>query len=276
MSSMVAPHNSEREVRVLRRAAAPGVIELWESFRDGGGHLVLVLPFMPVTLHQLIVETRIASSDIPGILRDLFRALAHVHSFGIIHRDVKPSNILLKSPAGPAVLSDFGIAWAPSDPDSEPPASKITDVGTACYRAPELLFGHTGYDTSLDQWAAGCVAAELYRGSPLFETGDAGSDLTLVQSILTTLGTPNKKIWPVSLFAPLNSLPSVAHDAQEIAAMPDWGKIPFNDYLPRPWAETLKGAPQPAQDLVSSLVKYSGHQRLSAEKLLATSELLKD
>ena len=136
-----------------------------------------------------------------GCLRDLFTALAHIHSLGIIHRDVKPSNILLRSPSGPAYLADFGIAWSAEDPSSEPANSKITDVGTTCYRPPELLFGNRKYGCSLDLWAAGCTVAEVVEPShqTLFDSGELGSELALIQSIFKKLGTPNLSVWPVSL-----------------------------------------------------------------------------
>ena len=131
----------------------------------------------------------------------------------MLHRDVKPSNLLLLSPEGPAYLADFGIAWRaahahahaerqPSNGDSEPPGNKITDVGTSCYRAPELLFGWGGYGEGVDLWAAGCVVAEVERGGKeLFDAGDAGSELALIKSIFEGLGTPDDegRRWPVSV-----------------------------------------------------------------------------
>ena len=116
---------------------------------------------------------------------------------GIIHRDVKPANILIASHKGPAYLADFGIAWMPGE--SEPADQKITDVGTTCYRPPELLFGHTSYECALDMWAAGCVAAEIFSGrrGSLFNSGELGSDFALIFSIFSTLGTPTSKDWPV-------------------------------------------------------------------------------
>ena len=129
------------------------------------------------------------------------QGLEHIHSCGIIHRDIKPSNILLRSPSGPAYISDFGIAWSADDPSSEPAREKIMDVGTTSYRPPELMFGNQWYNTSLDMWATGCVAAQVVSlgSQTLFDSGDLGSDLALIKSMFSTLGTPNFDSWPVSM-----------------------------------------------------------------------------
>jgi serine/threonine protein kinase len=198
---MAPPHNSEREIRVLKKLVHPNVIPLWESFREPGySHLVLVFPFMPYDLDMILRQGYIVEAQGRGFLHDILSALKHVHAHGLIHRDVKPSNILMKSPSGPAYLADFGIVWDPEDPASEPANEKITDVGTTSYRAPDVLFGRACYDQSLDMWATGCVGAQVATSSiePLFNSGDMGSDLTLIQSIFKKLGTPTPKIWPVS------------------------------------------------------------------------------
>jgi serine/threonine protein kinase len=198
-SQMEPPHDSRREAQILELAASDHVIPLLETFREAGTRFVLVLPFMPFDLHQLLEDQKLSKKQAKACLKDLFSALAFIHSHGIIHRDIKPTNILLKSLDGPSYLSDFGIAWAPNVSGSEAAEKKITDVGTTCYRAPELLFGNTKYGYALDLWAAGCTVAEVLvpDHSPLFDSGELGSDLALIQSIFSKLGTPNLSVWPV-------------------------------------------------------------------------------
>ena len=83
--------------------------------------------------------------------------------------------------------------------ETEPASKKITEVGSTCYRPPELLFGHTSYGCALDMWAAGCVTAEFFleNSKTLFNSGELGSDLALIFSIFNTLGTPTSESWPV-------------------------------------------------------------------------------
>ncbi|QDS78016.1 hypothetical protein FKW77_002768 [Venturia effusa] len=253
LSGMEPPHNSQREVRILKKMACPNIIPLLESFREPGfSHLVLVFPFMPYDLDMILRQGYLVKANKNTYLTDLFSALKYIHAQGLIHRDVKPSNILMKSLSGPAYLADFGIAWSPDDPASEPANEKITDVGTTSYRPPEVLFGKKTYDQSLDMWAAGCVAAQVVTSSsePLFEAGDLGSDLKLIQSIFQKLGTPNGKTWPDS------------------ASCPDWGKVEWVDYPSRLWSEILPVASDLARDLIKKLVQYESGARLSADQVL--------
>lgn len=159
--------------------------------------LVLVFPFLSISMADILTQaadyaTKAAAKGkgepyltlppnwIRYMLRSLFTALEYCHGQGIIHRDVKPGALLLSgSPfpffttpattaADPATvvqvaLSDFGTAYHPSlsvTLNSEPADQKCLDVGTSAYRAPECLFGHRGYTSAIDLWAAGCVVAE--------------------------------------------------------------------------------------------------------------------
>ena len=200
-SMMEPPHDSKREAHIMTIAASDRVMPLLNTFREDGNRFVLVLPFLRYDFHDLLQDKRMSKTQIKSCLKDLFSALSFIHKQGVIHRDVKPSNILLKSLDGPAYLSDFGIAWAPGSSGSEAEDAKITDVGTTCYRAPELLFGNKHYGCSLDLWAAGCTVAEALDPGheTLFDSGELGSDLALIQSVFKKLGTPNLSVWPVRL-----------------------------------------------------------------------------
>lgn len=196
---MEPPHDSKREAQILKLAASDRVITLLETFHEPGSRFVLIFPFMPHDFNQLLHGNKLSKLQTKGALKDMFSALAYIHSRGIIHRDVKPSNILLRSLDGPAYLTDFGIAWSSDVAGSEPADEKITDVGTTCYRPPELLFGNKKYGYKLDLWAAGCTVAEAVvpTHSTLFDSGEMGSDLALIASTFSKLGTPNLDVWPV-------------------------------------------------------------------------------
>jgi serine/threonine protein kinase len=200
-SVMRPPHDSRREARILELSRSDNVMPLLEAFREEGLQFVLAFPFMPFDLDHLLQARSLSEEQVKSCLKDMFSALAFIHSHNIIHRDVKPSNILMKSKDGPAYLTDFGIAWASAASGSEPPESKITDVGTTCYRPPELLFGNTRYGCCLDLWAAGCTVAEVVvpEHPTLFDSGELGSDLALIQSIFFKIGTPSLMVWPVRL-----------------------------------------------------------------------------
>ncbi|KAF2173515.1 hypothetical protein M409DRAFT_61891 [Zasmidium cellare ATCC 36951] len=246
------PHNSKREARILQAAKGEHIVPLIETFQQAGGHLVLAFPYFPYDLNRLLHEQKLTPSSCRSILRDIFSGLAHLHTLGLIHRDIKPSNILLSSISGPACLADFGIAWSPTDPSSEPADEKILDVGTTSYRPPELLFGKQSYGAKLDMWAAGCVAAQVVclNGETLFDAGDLGSELALIKSLFQTLGTPDLEVWP------------------EAEHLPDWGKMNFTKYPAKTWEEILPDADESARELVGALVVYESAWRLSAEDVL--------
>lgn len=200
-SSMQPPHDSKREARILSAAASQNVLPLLGTFVTKDTDFVLIFPFLKCDLSQILRSGPLAPRRAKPILTDLMRALSHIHSLGIIHRDIKPSNILMRDGISPAILADFGIAWMPGDPTSEPADDKILDVSTTSYRPPELLFGNQKYDESLDMWSAGCVAAQVMGLGPrtLFDSGDLGSELALIKSIFSTLGTPDLTMWPVCI-----------------------------------------------------------------------------
>jgi cyclin-dependent kinase len=251
----VEPHNPAREVRILQQLSHPSIVKLIEIFRHEG-RLVMVFPYMPLTIVKLIASNELNLNAIRSHFEDLFSALEYLHEQGIIHRDIKPSNLLLASASGPAYLADFGTTWHPtfSLPD-EPASHKVLEVGTGSYRAPETLFGNRCYGTSLDIWAAGTMLAECLRTPPksLFESRDTsedGNQLGLILSIFKTLGTPTKHTWPEALLFPTPPF--------------EW----YQEFPGHSWEDLLPGISVELRELVSSMICYESGKRVTAKRAL--------
>lgn len=249
------PHNPQREMRILRLLRPP-CIPLLDAFRDQTQQQVLVFPYKPLTLEALLASQAgapLAAAHAKAIFADVLRALAHIHAQGIIHRDVKPSAVLLDSPAGPAHLSDFGIAWHPAlSAAEEPAAAKILDIGTGPYRAPDMLFVNKAYGTEVDMWALGVMLAECLSAPPRppFESRAAhedGNQLGLILSIFKTMGTPTPETWPEA-------------GRFQVSPFQMWAMFPQ-----RSWPEILPAIDPDWLDVIASTVRYS--RRATAEEV---------
>ncbi|WQF85756.1 Putative protein kinase [Colletotrichum destructivum] len=255
----IEPHNPHREAKILATLKRP-CIPLLETFRDQEQRFVLVFPYKPLTLADVIDKGDLPLSRVARIFKDVFAALRDIHGEGIIHRDVKPEAILLDGPDGPAYLSDFGTAWHPTmSVVSEPANGKILDIGTGPYRAPETLFGDKAYGSSVDMWAAGTMLAECCRSPPksLFEsrpTHEDGNQLGLILSIFKTLGTPTREMWP---------------EAASFKTPPFEMYRMFDGH---PWEEILPEVDAEVRDLISSLVRFDS-KRATAQQALQHSFL---
>ncbi|KEG10620.1 mitogen-activated protein kinase [Trypanosoma grayi] len=171
---------SLREVRVLKQLRHPNVISLLDVFRRDG-KLYLVFEYVEHTILQLIEEKRhgLSADEVRRYTYQLLNGVDYCHAHNIIHRDVKPENVLV-SKNGLLKLCDFGFARQLTS------RGKYTDyVATRWYRAPELLVGDVAYGKAVDIWAIGCIFSELSDGQPLFP-GD--SDLDQLSLILRTCG----------------------------------------------------------------------------------------
>lgn len=138
---------------------------------------------------------------VKSFMYQLLRGLAFCHSHNVLHRDLKPQNLLINK-NGELKLADFGLARA----FGIPVKCYSAEVVTLWYRPPDVLFGAKLYTTSIDMWSAGCIFAELANaGRPLFPGSDVDDQL---KRIFKLLGTPTEENWPgVSQLADFKPFP---------------------------------------------------------------------
>lgn len=172
-----------REIGIAARLRHPNIMPLFDS-GDVDGLLYFVMPYeVGQSLRaRLAREGRLDPADAVSILRDVARALVHAHAHGIVHRDVKPDNVLLSGDA--AVVTDFGIAKALLVAQTDSGAGPITQVGMAIgtpeYMAPEQGLGDPNADHRADIYSFGCLAYEVLTGKPPF-TGTSSYQVVAAQ-----------------------------------------------------------------------------------------------
>ena len=183
------PETTIVEIRALSALDHPNVVKLRGVVSGAGSSAYLVLDYAHATLKTLLRECALDSARVKCVLEQLLRGLEYMHRHGVIHRDVKPCNILVDCRTGRVQLADFGMAKSTATCATN--LARMTNlVVTLWYRAPEILLGSRSYGAEIDMWAAGCVFAELLGGGVLFPGSDEVDQLV---RIVDVLGRPS---WP--------------------------------------------------------------------------------
>jgi TolB-like protein/Tfp pilus assembly protein PilF len=156
-----------REIATTASLRHPGILPLYDS-GDAGGLLFYVMPCVEgeSLRDRLEREKQLPLEGALQIAREVADALGYAHSRGVVHRDVKPENILLE--AGHAVVTDFGIARALDVARGERLTQTGMSVGTPAYMSPEQVSGDAEVDGRADLYALGCVLYEMLAGQPPF------------------------------------------------------------------------------------------------------------
>lgn len=176
-----------RELLALRHMEPHvNVVRLLDYCPNASG-LVLVLEFMQTNLKSILQCVQLSEEEQKAFLSMMFRGVAHIHSIGLMHRDLKPDNLLVGD-GGVLKIGDFGLCRLVQ---RDKPMD--TQVGSRWYRAPEVLFGSQYYDEKIDIWSAGCVVIEVLTSYPLFISED---DIGQAVSMLRIFGNPNERTWP--------------------------------------------------------------------------------
>lgn len=167
-----------------------------------------------------------------------------MHALGICHRDIKPQNLLVDSNNHVLKVCDFGSAKRLVKGEVN-----VSYICSRYYRAPELIFGATEYNNSIDVWSVGCVMAELLLGQPLFP-GESGVD-QLVE-IIKVLGTPTREM---------------IHTMN-----PNYSEFKFPQIKAHPWQKVFRSrTPADAIDLINKLLVYNPERRMTPIEALQHS-----
>lgn len=243
------PTHVLREVSALMDLEHPNVLRLVEVLDPGMRDFRLVTEYVDTDLHQVLRDYRkkdmlMPLGEVRKFSRMLLSGIQACHLNLLIHRDLKPQNLLV-SREGVLKIADFGLARLLMSPMR----NYTLDVVTLWYRAPELLLGATKYTLDLDIWSAGCVIAEMATGRPLFN-GD--SEIGTIFKIFQLLGTPNKDHWKEAL--------DLEHFKIKFPVWPDSGLTPLLAVQPE-----LKGN---GLDLIRQLLQYNPQDRLKARRAM--------
>ncbi|VVA93966.1 unnamed protein product [Arabis nemorensis] len=185
-----------REILVLRRLDHPNVVKLEGLVTSRMScSLYLVFQYMDHDLAGLASSpvVKFSESEVKCLMRQLLSGMEHCHNRGVLHRDIKGSNLLIDD-VGVLKIADFGLATI-FDPNHKRPMT--SRVVTLWYRAPELLLGATDYGVGIDLWSAGCILAELLAGRPIMP---GRTEVEQLHKIYKLCGSPSEDYWKKGKF----------------------------------------------------------------------------
>ncbi|CAF0875581.1 unnamed protein product [Brachionus calyciflorus] len=234
-----APCTAIREVSLLRQLKHANIVTLHDIIYTEKS-LTLVFEYLEKDLKQYMDDCNniLSIRNIKLFLFQLLRGLSYCHAKQILHRDLKPQNLLINQ-RGELKLADFGLARAKSIPTK----TYSNEVVTLWYRPPDVLLGSTDYSTHIDMWGVGCIFYEMVCGKPLFPGTKVEDELFLIFKIL---GTPNEE-----------NFPGVTSNPEFMALnIPRFAPINFSALAPR--------LDNDGVSLLSSFLKYDPKMRASA------------
>ncbi|XP_051729094.1 mitogen-activated protein kinase 15 [Ctenopharyngodon idella] len=241
-----------REIMLLQEFGDhPNIIKLLNVIRaQNDKDIYLVFEFMDTDLHAVIKKGSLLK-DVHKryVMYQLLKATKYLHSGNVIHRDQKPSNILLDSDCF-VKLCDFGLARSLYQIQEDAVNPTLTEyVATRWYRAPEILLGSTRYTKGVDMWSIGCILGEMLLGKPLFP---GTSTINQIEKIMSVIPPPSTE----DVLAIRSE-----YGASVIQRMLLRPQVPLDEILPA-------SVPPDALDLVQRLLVFNPDKRLSAEAAL--------
>ncbi|EPS63562.1 hypothetical protein M569_11221, partial [Genlisea aurea] len=180
-----------REIVILRRLDHPNIIKLEGLITSkNSSSLYLVFEYMEHDLTGLasLPGIKFTEPQVKCYMQQLLSGLDYCHNHGVLHRDIKGSNLLINN-EGILKISDFGLA---TYFDCQQKVTLTSRVVTLWYRPPELLLGSINYGVAVDLWSSGCILGELYTGKPIM-TGR--NEVEQLHNIFKLCGSPTQDYW---------------------------------------------------------------------------------
>lgn len=234
------PSTAIREISLLKDLQHHSIVELHDiAVMDWS--IYMIFEYLDMDLKKLLDKHKTAFTPklVKSYMHQMLDAIAFCHLHRILHRDLKPQNLLIDR-EGHLKLADFGLARS----FNFPMRTYTHEVVTLWYRAPEILLGSKFYATGVDIWSLGCIFAEMILRRPLFP-GD--SEIDQLYRIFRTMGTPDESSW------------------QGVSQLPDYKRT-----FPRWEAQSLPEeiVRHKAQDLFQQLMVYDPIGRISAKNAM--------
>ncbi|XP_018802522.1 PREDICTED: cyclin-dependent kinase 2 isoform X1 [Bactrocera latifrons] len=231
------PSTAIREISLLKDLTHNNIVQLFDIV-VADSSLYMVFEYLNMDMKKLMDKKKDVFTPklVKSYMHQLLDAICFCHTNRILHRDLKPQNLLVDT-EGNIKLADFGLARA----FNMPMRAYTHEVVTLWYRAPEILLGTKYYATGMDIWSLGCIFAEMIMKRSLFP-GD--SEIDQLYRIFRTLGTPDEKVWPG-----VTQLPDYK------ANFPRWEKTNIPEVLVK----------HEAYDLFKNMMLYEPNERISAK-----------
>lgn len=237
------PCTAIREISLLKELQHRNIVKLYDVIHTER-KLTLVFEYLDQDLKKYLDDHGgiISRTVIKSFLYQLIDGVGYCHEKRVLHRDLKPQNLLINKRTGELKICDFGLARS----SGIPVRSYSHEVVTLWYRAPDVLMGSRNYSTPIDMWSAGCIFAEMATGRPLFPGSNATDQLI---RIFKKLGTPNEETWP------------------GVRKLPEW-KDDFPQYPNMQLRSLVPGLDENGYDLLELLVRYNPAERITAQDAL--------
>jgi serine/threonine protein kinase len=165
VASALGTERFRREIEIAASLSHPQIVPLFES-GNAGDLLYYIMPYVQgESLYEMLErKRRLPLEDALQITREVAQALGYAHTRGVLHRDVKPENILVAD--GHAMVADFGLAQVVGAADREKLTATGVTIGTVYYMSPEQLRADRDLDQRTDIYSLGCILYEMLTGEP--------------------------------------------------------------------------------------------------------------